>query len=277
MSPIVSIITPYRNAAKFLPRFVASIQAQTLNDWVCIMVNDGSTDNGPHELREMVSHDSRFRLLNNTTPKLCPGPASARNCALASVSTRLVAFCDVDDLWHPEKLEKQLSFHLTQNLDLSVSAYARFCNERLDDPLRFFSCPPSQLCLPNFYGRNPIPMLTVILSANLARRGFQQVAHEDFLFWLELFRLNPAIRYGCVPLVLAFYCVHSENTSGKKTLMPIWTYRVFRRNGHSKLGSIRLLLLWSKDHIVARLKAALPSKYESHSLSRYLKEAPHII
>jgi teichuronic acid biosynthesis glycosyltransferase TuaG len=253
MKPLVSVITPYRNAKRFLPGFVDSLQRQTAEDWTCIMVDDGSSDGGPAFLAELVADDPRFQLIINTNPKHWPGPASARNCALKRVQTDYVAFCDVDDLWHPNKLERQLEFHCTNNLELTVSAYARFIDGQLDQPPQRVVCPPTQLVFRDLFGQNPIPMLTVILSADLARIGFSEVAHEDFLFWLELFKGRPSIRYGCLPEILAFYCIHQRSLSSQKAVMPLWSYRVFRNSGQSRRRSLFSLFLWGMDHILSRV------------------------
>lgn len=274
MEALITIITPYRNASKFLPRFVSSIRSQTRHDWTCLMVDDNSTDNGPTELLELVADDPRFCLVKNTFPKSGPGPAAARNCALALVNTALVGFCDVDDLWHPRKLEHQLLFHLSNNLDLSVSAYGRFLHDRPFDPLKALVCPPSELHLSDLYGRNPIPMLTVIMTSELASFGFRQVPHEDFLFWLELFRANPSLRYGCIPNVLAFYCIHSNNLSSQKVSMLFWTYRVYRNFGFSRTASLVLLSYWMSDHLFGRLFTSILPNFTNPSVTDLLAMHP---
>ena len=255
MKPLVSVITPYRNATRFLPAFVDSLQRQTAQDWICIMVDDGSSDGGPAFLAELVADDPRFQLIINTNPRHRPGPASARNFALKRVQTDYVAFCDVDDLWHPCKLERQLAFHRTNNLELTVSAYARFIDGHLDQPPQRVVCPPMQLAFRDLFGQNPIPMLTVILSADLARIGFSEVAHEDFLLWLELFKSHPSIRYGCLPEILAFYCIHQRSISSQKAVMPFWAYRVFRNSGQSRHRSLLSLFFWCIDHVLNRVLA----------------------
>jgi len=260
MNPLVSVITPYRNAKRFLPGFVVSLRSQTAQDWCCIMVDDGSSDGGPELLSDLVADDSRFLLISNTNPKHWPGPASARNCALALVQTDYVAFCDVDDLWHPDKLQRQLKFHRSNQLDLTVSAYARFIDGQLDQPPQRIVCPPQKLVFRDLFGHNPIPMLTVILSADLARTGFSEVAHEDFLFWLELFKAYPTIRYGCLPEILAYYCIHQKSLSSHKAVMPFWAYRVFRNSGQTRILSLYFLILWALDHSWGRLLALTRSK-----------------
>ena len=260
MKPLVSVITPYRNAKRFLPGFVESLRSQTNHAWNCIMVDDGSSDGGPELLRHLVADDSRFLLISNTNPRNGPGPASARNCALALVETDYVAFCDVDDLWHPQKLQRQLNFHRSNQLDLTVSAYARFIDGQLDQPPQRIVCPPEKLAFRDLFGHNPIPMLTVILSAELARTGFSEVAHEDFLFWLDLFKARPSIRYGCLPEILAYYCIHQKSLSSRKAVMPFWAYRVFRNAGQTRSRSMYFLILWGMDHFWSRLLSFTRSK-----------------
>ena len=274
MKPLVSVITPYRNARQFLPRFVDSLQRQTTKDWICIMVDDGSSDGGPALLAELVGDDIRFQLIANTNPKHRPGPASARNCALTHVQTDYVAFCDVDDLWHPEKLDRQLSYHCSNNLDLTVSAYARFIDGQIDQPPQRVVCPPRQLVFRDLFGHNPIPMLTVILSADFARIGFSEVVHEDFLFWLDLFKAHPSIRYGCLPEILAFYCIHQRSVSSQKAVMPFWAYRVFRNSGLSHSRSLLSVIFWGMDHVLTRVSALRRSEVVMFSIRDLLGRPP---
>ena len=241
------------------------------------MVDDGSSDGGPELLRDLVAHDPRFLLISNTNPKHWPGPASARNCALALVQTEYVAFCDVDDLWHPQKLQRQLKFHRTNQLDLTVSAYARFIDGQLDQPPQRIVCPPHQLVFRDLLGHNPIPMLTVILSADLARTGFSEVAHEDFLFWLELFKAHPSIRYGCLPEILAYYCIHQKSLSSHKAVMPFWAYRVFRNSGQRRSRSMYFLILWCMDHLTGRLLAFTSSKIVRIPVRKLLVTPPLLL
>ena len=277
MKPLVSVITPYRNAKRFLPAFVDSLQRQTAQDWTCIMVDDGSSDGGPAFLAELVADDPRFQLRINTNPKHWPGPASARNLALAHVKTDYVAFCDVDDLWHPEKLRRQLDFHITNHLELSVSAYARFQNGCLNSAPRRIVCPPETLELADLFGRNPIPMLTVVLDTELTRAGFAQVPHEDFLFWLNLFRARSRLRYGCLPEVLSFYRIHPASVSSRKLVVPFWSYFVFRNAGLTRLRSLIYLLSWFFDHIYERVLVRFRGNHIKASTADLLERPPLLL
>jgi len=101
--PIVSIVVPAYNASRFMPETIASIQAQTLRAWECIIVDDGSKDNTLALVRSLTAGDPRFRTV--TQPNA--GPSAARNNGLTLVDPRAkyLNFMDSDDLWTPEALE----------------------------------------------------------------------------------------------------------------------------------------------------------------------------
>jgi len=253
LMPLISIITPFRNAEAFLPGLVQTVQAQTCADWECLLVDDGSEDGGAALLERCCAADRRFRRLPlplpaATEPRL---PARPRNHALARVRSPLVAFLDCDDLWHPRKLELQLAFHQQRQLDLSVTAYARF--RGLDQPPLALRCPPPQLGLARLRRSNPIPLLTVLIRTELLQRGFPPVPHEDYLLWLDLFRAHPDLRYAALPSLLAFYRLHVSNQSRHLSQVTGWTYRVFRRHGLGRGAALRQLLLWGGHHALQLL------------------------
>jgi glycosyltransferase involved in cell wall biosynthesis len=98
----VSILLPIYNRADTLPRCLASIRAQTFDDWELIAVDDGSTDGSA----ELIAGDPRFRLLHHEVNR---GAAAARNTALAAAKGEFIALIDSDDEWLPQKLERQLA------------------------------------------------------------------------------------------------------------------------------------------------------------------------
>jgi teichuronic acid biosynthesis glycosyltransferase TuaG len=228
---LITVVTPYRNAAPFLPGFVAMLQAQTSSQWCCLLVDDGSSDDGPALAAQLTAADQRFSLIRRSRPKPAgSGPAAARNTALALVSTELVAFCDIDDLWHPQKLERQLQLQRRHQLDLVVSGYGRF-GDGPEPRIIDWRCPPPVLSYRRLLGGNPIPMLTVLVRTALVRGGMPTGPHEDFALWLALFRRCPDLRYGCLPEGLAFYRLHSGNLTGQRWRMAGWAHQVFVAHG----------------------------------------------
>lgn len=129
MSTAVSIICPYRDAAAFLPGLIANVRLQSHPDWELLLIDDGSLDAGPDLARSAARGDQRIRLLRaparpSASPQL--GPWWPRNVGLAKASHGLIAFLDVDDRWHPAKLQRQIQCQVAVGAQISVTGYARF-------------------------------------------------------------------------------------------------------------------------------------------------------
>jgi glycosyltransferase involved in cell wall biosynthesis len=97
MTPRVSAIVPCYNQAQYLPDALASVLAQTFQDWECIIVNDGSPDNTAGVAREWLARDSRFRYIEKPNG----GLSSARNRGLQEATGEYVHFLDSDDYVAP--------------------------------------------------------------------------------------------------------------------------------------------------------------------------------
>ncbi len=112
--PAVSAVVPAYNCAPYLAIAIDSILDQTEPVLEVIVVDDGSTD-GTAELLAAYRGHARIRVLSQRNR----GQASARNRGLAACRGDLVGFCDADDLWLPDKIERQLSV-FTADPDLGV-------------------------------------------------------------------------------------------------------------------------------------------------------------
>jgi glycosyltransferase involved in cell wall biosynthesis len=121
-SPEVSIITPLYNEAIFFRATINSVLEQTFHDFEWIIVNDNSNDNTCDILRELEQKEPRVVVINNRENR---GPIYARNKAMEVARGRFVAFLDGDDLWLPEKLERQLAFMKSTGTPLSYTAYRK--------------------------------------------------------------------------------------------------------------------------------------------------------
>jgi glycosyltransferase involved in cell wall biosynthesis len=102
---LVSVILPYFNRGDILGASIDSVLAQTHQEFVLLLVDDGSTDSSPSIARSFA--DDRIVHLRIDTNR---GAAEARNVGLREAKTVLVAFMDSDDRWHPSKLERQLAY-----------------------------------------------------------------------------------------------------------------------------------------------------------------------
>jgi glycosyltransferase involved in cell wall biosynthesis len=106
MPPLVSIITPAYKAARYIGATLESIQAQTMKNWECIVVDDGSPDDSAAVAERYAALDSRIRILRQQNA----GPSAARNNGFcqSSPDSQFITFMDSDDLWVPDALETLL-------------------------------------------------------------------------------------------------------------------------------------------------------------------------
>ncbi len=102
--PLVSVVVPAYNAAPFLGRTLASISAQTYANLEIVVVDDGSTDGTAEIIADAARRDARIRAY----PGPHRGTAAARNFGASRATGDLLAPCDADDLWHPEKIRRQV-------------------------------------------------------------------------------------------------------------------------------------------------------------------------
>ena len=99
--PLVSIVVPVWGAEKFLPACLDSIRAQTMPDWECILVDDGSPDNSGTICDEYAARDSRFVVIHQENK----WTSAARNAGMRVAKGNYITFFDADDLVHPRLLE----------------------------------------------------------------------------------------------------------------------------------------------------------------------------
>lgn len=122
--PEISIIIPTYNRSELLCRAVRSALGQSYTDFECLIVNDGSTDDT--ELTLQTFSDSRIKVLFQENR----GVSAARNLAIKEAKGKYIALLDSDDEWLPEKLEMQLAFMISENLDISQTNEIWVRNEK---------------------------------------------------------------------------------------------------------------------------------------------------
>lgn len=107
MGPKISVVIPTHNRAHLLARAVESAVAQTRSPDEIIVVDDGSTDDTAAVIGELIDAKARHSPEILYVVQQGKGPSAARNRGLTEAHGDWIAFLDSDDLWHPEKLERQ--------------------------------------------------------------------------------------------------------------------------------------------------------------------------
>lgn len=100
-SPLISIVLPVYNGARFLPESLASVVAQTYPHWELLCVDDTSTDETPAILAAWAARDSRIRVIRHEVNKRLPG---ALNTGFAAASGDLLTWTSDDNHYRPEAL-----------------------------------------------------------------------------------------------------------------------------------------------------------------------------
>lgn len=234
----VSIITPTFNSERFIAETILSVQAQTYKDWEMIIVDDCSTDRTAEIVASFQEKDSRIKYLYNSTNK---GSAFSRNLALQEAKGKWIAFLDSDDLWHPEKLEKQIEFMTRNDIHFSYTNYCEIDESSkeigvlISGPEVITNKLMRAYCWPG--------CLTVMYDAEFL--GLMQTAeikiNEEYALWIKI---SSVANCHLLDENLAKYRRHNNSLTDKSYLeLTKWHYIMFRvAEGKNMISSLLLTL-----------------------------------
>lgn len=244
---LVSIITPAFNSEKFIAETIISIQSQTYQNWEMIIVDDSSTDKTAEIISSFQEKDSRIKYIYNSTNK---GSAVSRNIALQNAKGKWIAFIDSDDLWHQNKLEKQIEFMMRNNYHFSYTNYCEI-DENSNENGIIISGPKivtnklmTAYCWPG--------CLTVMYDAE--KIGLMQSVdikiNEEYAMWIKISKLT-----DCYLLNenLAKYRKHSNSLTSLSYFKLIkWHYEMFKKS--ERKSTIMSIILTFNNLIFGTIK-----------------------
>lgn len=220
---LVSIISPTYNSALFLSEMIESVQKQTHKNWELLIVDDCSIDQTAQIVKEYFSKDPRIKFYQLSENS---GTGIARNLALEKASGNYIAFLDSDDIWKPEKLQKQLAFLKKHNLPFTFSFYDCIDESGNDLKKRVFA--PQNLSYQQLFLCNFIGNLTGIYSVEVF--GKIPISHhrkrQDWIMWLTILKSTQIGQP--VPESLAFYRVRENSLSASKIDLLKHNFGVYR-------------------------------------------------
>ncbi|MEC2076093.1 glycosyltransferase family 2 protein [Metabacillus fastidiosus] len=221
--PLVSIITPSYNSTRFIPDTINSVMAQTYENWEMLIVDDCSKDESRQLIRSFIEQDERIKLIELTENS---GAAVARNTAIKAAKGKYIAFLDSDDLWVPEKLEKQIAFMEENDYAFTYTEY-----ELMDvdgNLLNRTINVPSQINYKGLLRNTIIGCLTVVV--NREKTGPFEMPNirtrQDFALWLSI--LKRGITAHGLQEVLAKYRLVPGSISSNKVKAAKQTWKVYR-------------------------------------------------
>lgn len=230
-SDLVSIITPAYNCEQFVAQTIRTVLAQTYPHWEMIIVDDASTDRTPEIIKSFDDPRIRYVRLDENV-----GGAEVRNTALRLARGRWIAFLDSDDLWHPEKLERQIDFMRRNKYVFTYTDYSDIdidgkpLGVRVSGPRHVSALAMSAYCWPG--------CLTVMYDAD--RIGLVQGPvirkRNDYGLWLVISRQADC---HLLPENLASYRIRRGSVSHHSYFSLIaWHYRLFHTLGHNPLMAL---------------------------------------
>jgi glycosyltransferase involved in cell wall biosynthesis len=229
---LVSIITPSYNSEKFISETIISIINQTYTNWELLITDDYSKDNTINIIKSFQENDTRIKLF---ILKSNGGAGLARNNSIRNAKGRYIAFCDSDDQWKIDKIEKQLGFMDRLSLRFTYSSY-----DVIDEFGSFISVikAPKTISYKMMLNNNYVGCLTAIYDRKLLGNLYMNEIRkrQDWALWLHIMKMLKTT--SGMSESLAIYRVRSNSISTNKVEMLKYNYQIYNIVlGHNHLLS----------------------------------------
>lgn len=221
--PLVSVITPAYNAARFIDETIKSVINQQYSNWEHLIVVDcNSSDETAEIVKNYSEKDPRIKFI---TSLLAKGTTNNRNLALEAAKGDYVAFLDADDLWTADKLNKQIQFMLEKTCDFSFTGFRRITQDGAIQG--FVHQVPEKVSYHDLLKNNSIACLTAVFKKEPFRDlRFQENGWEDMAFWLQILKRIPFAYSVNEPLAL--YRIVKGSRSNNKIFAAKLRWQTYR-------------------------------------------------
>ena len=218
---LVSIIMPLYNCENYVTEAIQSVVAQSYENWELIVVDDCSTDRSYFIVQDIMDDESRIKLHKMSKNS---GVASVRNYATKEATGKYIAFLDCDDVWLPEKLEKQIVMMQKDKVFLSYAAYATI--DENSNVTGLFNV-SKEVTYDDMLKSSTIGTLTMVYNADeLGKCYFKDIGHEDYVMKLELVKRIESAHGITEPL--AKYRIVNRSLSRNKLKAALWQWKIYR-------------------------------------------------
>lgn len=283
MKEMVSIIVPVYQAAPYIAETIQMVRRQTCSEWELLLVDDRSKDESLKEIEKALDgfahSDETVRYANDCGKRdsyrnvgrveryvcgegqsvvlICKnkneGAARARNTGLAAAKGRYIAFLDADDIWFPDKLEKELAFMKDRQAGFVFTAYE--FGDETGKPTGKVVRVPGQLSYKKALSRTVIFTTTVLFDRKKIPERLMEmpdVASEDTATWWQILR-EGYTAYG-LNEVLAVYRRPAKSLSSNKFIAVKRIWNLYRRQERlSVFSSMFHFVFWAYRATVRRL------------------------
>lgn len=203
-----SIIIPTYNRQELIVECINKMKNQSFNNWECIIINDGSTDNTKEIVRQSIEKDARFTLINQENSER----AIARNNGAKLAIGKYMIFLDSDDYFgsnHLENLHREI-----KNEGESIAMYfsnAHKVEDNIEEVVHKQAITKEEINFTFFLNNAVVPARVCIHRSILNELEFdpRAIIVEDTILWLEIVNKYPVIY---IPLSSVYYVVHGTNS-----------------------------------------------------------------
>lgn len=259
---LVSVIMPTYNTGKFLSKSIESVLNQTYTNLELLITDDGSIDETLTILEDYAQKDPRVKVFCLEKHQ---GPGHARNNSIQEAQGRYIAFCDSDDRWMLEKLEKQIQFMQEKQCALCYSSYI-ICNDKNEETGIF--CAPETISFSMMKRDNKIGCLTAIYDTQLLGRKYYMPPlqkRQDWALFMDIMKQCHKA-YG-ITEPLAWYRHHDDSISSNKFALIPYNIKVYETIlGYSPVkATLYFLFFFLPTYFMKVLK-------RNHDSKEYLKK-----
>lgn len=228
MEVLVSVITPVYNSEKYIEQTIKSVLDQVYKNWELLLINDCSNDTSYEIIKKISKLDSRIRIINNEINR---GVSYSRNKGIEVARGKYILFLDSDDLWHKDKLKKQIEFMEKTSAEVSYTGYYKMDNlSNIRGEIKIKKNLDYEELLKNCL----IGLLTSCVESKIIKKyKFKDIKSEDYVFWLEIIK-DVKIFYG-IEEPLAYYRVLEKSRSSNKLNIVRHHWYIFRKIEKLKL------------------------------------------
>lgn len=209
--PVVSVIMPAYNAAAYVEEAIASVQRQTMQAWELLVIDDCSTDSTYAKAKAMVQGDPRIQVLRNVKNS---GVARTRNRGIDRAQGAYIAFLDSDDVWHPEKLHRQLEKMAEENAQVGYCSYAIIGAS--GEKVKADYLVPETMTFEDILKENSIQCSAMLIRADVVKKFMfnTEFFHEDYVLGLQMLQ-NGYKAAGCREILLDWRYIENSRSFNK--------------------------------------------------------------
>ena len=247
----VSIIVPVYKCEKFIAETIECVKNQTYSDWELLLIDDCSPDHSAQIIKEYEKECPRiryFKLPQNS------GAAVARNTGLANARGRYIAYLDADDLWLPEKLERQLAFMQKYGVSFTCCDYEKIREDGVS--LNKIVHMPKTISYEQLLRNTIIQTVGVVIDRQTVDQRLLEMPNvrrgQDSATWLQM--LKNGVVFCGQNEVLAKYRVVTGSLSANKFQAMKRTWNIYRNIEHlSLIKSVWCLFGWAYHASLKRI------------------------